>query len=136
MNRFLLLIEERLIRTLILILGPFILFSNLLCLPTSASTWKEVISSSSGQQWWDTESIVYQSPDKLTISTRFLPLSKGDVKQPRENFYTMQIDCSQKLYKDTSINGIQVLDPQWLSPEEDALINSVINEACSKDLIL
>ena len=55
-------------------------------------------------------------------------------KQPtrgRTDLYVMEIDCSQRIYRDTSINGIPQFNATWLPSGGDQLIDAVLSEACS-----
>jgi hypothetical protein len=55
-------------------------------------------------------------------------------KQPtraRTDLYVMEIDCGQRIYRDTSINGIPQFNATWLPSGGDQLIDAVLSEACS-----
>jgi hypothetical protein len=55
-------------------------------------------------------------------------------KQPtraRTDLYVMEIDCGQRIYRDTSINGIPQINATWLPSGGDQLIDTVLSEACS-----
>lgn len=49
----------------------------------------------------------------------------------RTDLYVMEIDCSQRIYRDTSINGIPQFNATWLPSGGDQLIDAVLSEACS-----
>ena len=46
----------------------------------------------------------------------------------------MRINCNNKLFKDTSINGIPQFNTKWKSSNEDELIDVVIEKSCSEVL--
>ncbi len=49
----------------------------------------------------------------------------------RTDLYVMEIDCGQRIYRDTSINGIPQFNANWLPSGGDQLIDAVLSEACS-----
>jgi hypothetical protein len=49
----------------------------------------------------------------------------------RTDLYVMEIDCGQRIYRDTSINGIPQFNATWLPSGGDQLIDAVLSEACS-----
>ena len=49
----------------------------------------------------------------------------------RTDLYVMEIDCGQRIYRDTSINGIPQFNAAWLPSGGDQLIDAVLSEACS-----
>jgi hypothetical protein len=49
----------------------------------------------------------------------------------RTDLYVMEIDCGQRIFRDTSINGIPQFNANWLPSGGDELIDAVLSEACS-----
>ena len=45
----------------------------------------------------------------------------------------MRINCENKQFKDTSINGIPNLKAKWTSSNNDELIDIVINKSCEEN---
>ena len=44
----------------------------------------------------------------------------------------MRINCDEKKFKDTSINGIPQFNPKWQTSNNDELIDVVIENSCSE----
>ncbi|HBH72627.1 MAG TPA: hypothetical protein DDY43_04130 [Synechococcales bacterium UBA10510] len=66
-----------------------------------------------------------KQPNKIQgQATRQSPRAKTDL-------YVMEIDCGQRIYRDTSINGIPQFNATWLPSGGDQLIDAVLSEACS-----
>ncbi len=96
--------------------------------------WHEVAASSEGRQWWDAGSLRLTKGGNLSVLSRFQAAPpEGDTSQRPSlgDLYVMEIDCGQKLYRDTSVNGIPQLRAEWHPAGSDALIDEVIEEACA-----
>jgi hypothetical protein len=66
-----------------------------------------------------------KQPNKIQgQATQQSPRAKTDL-------YVMEIDCGQRIYRDTSINGIPQFNATWLPSGGDQLIDAVLSEACS-----
>ena len=66
-----------------------------------------------------------KQPNKIQDqATKQSPRAKTDL-------YVMEIDCGQRIYRDTSINGIPQFNATWLPSGGDQLIDAVLSEACS-----
>ena len=46
----------------------------------------------------------------------------------------MEIDCDQRLYRDTQKNGLPRFKASWEAPADDDLISEVINAVCRSGL--
>lgn len=91
--------------------------------------WHEVPATDEGRQWWDAGSLRRSRGGNLSVLSRFQPASDSD--QPRMgDLYVMEVDCGQKLYRDTSINGLPQFGSEWQPAAGDDLISSVIAESC------
>ena len=44
----------------------------------------------------------------------------------------MRINCNEKKFKDTSINGIPQFNSKWQTSNHDELIDVVIDNSCSE----
>jgi hypothetical protein len=104
--------------------------------------WQEVPSTAEGRQWWDSGSLRATKTSNLSVLTRFQAASPGapdngttaepDPKPKRmADLYVMEIDCGQRIFRDTSINGIPQFNANWLPSGGDQLIDAVLSEACS-----
>lgn len=112
----------------------------LLCLlPASPAwagpvNWQELPPSPEGRQWWDSGSLRLSRGGNLSVLSRFQPASPDGEEQQRGpvgQLYVMEIDCGQKLYRDTSVNGIPRLRAEWQPAGSDQLIDAVIEAACA-----
>ena len=48
------------------------------------------------------------------------------------SLYVMRINCDEKKFKDTSINGIPQFNSKWQTSNNDELIDVVIENSCSE----
>ena len=93
--------------------------------------WQEVAATDAGRQWWDAGSLRLSRGGNLNVLSRFQPAA-AEGEQPRaSDLYVMEIDCGQRLYRDTSINGIPRFDGEWQAAGSDALIDAVIEASCT-----
>ena len=64
------------------------------------------------------------------VFTYYHPTEK---KEKGETFlYVMRINCQERIFKDTSINGFPNFKAQWQSANNDLLIDMVIEKSCSE----
>ncbi len=97
--------------------------------------WQAVAPTAEGQQWWDSGSLRISRSGNLTVLSRFLPADPdaepGEQGRGRMgDLYVMEIDCGQKLYRDTSVNGIPRFGAPWLAAGNEVLVNEVIAASC------
>jgi hypothetical protein len=95
--------------------------------------WHEVPASPEGRQWWDQGSLHPSRNGHLSVLSRFQPASPDgeDDDRPRQgDLYVMEIDCGQRLYRDTSVNGLPRFGASWSAPGDDELVMAVIRESC------
>jgi hypothetical protein len=92
--------------------------------------WREVPANADGRQWWDAGSLRLSRAGNLAVLSRFQPASEAD--RPRlGDLYVMEIDCGQKLYRDTSVNGLPRFGAEWHPASGDDLISAVIDASCA-----
>jgi hypothetical protein len=95
--------------------------------------WHEVPSSAEGRQWWDQGSLHPSRSGQLSVLSRFQPAGEEGEESGRGrlgDLYVMEIDCGQRLYRDTSVNGIPRFGASWTAPADDTLVMAVIRESC------
>ena len=96
--------------------------------------WREVPSTSEGQQWWDAGSLRRTREGNVSVLSRY-SLKTEDESPALGTLVVMEIDCDQSLYRDTQKNGLPRFRADWEAPAEDDLITEVINAVCSSELI-
>ena len=135
---------RNLIRSLVsLSLGVWLaVFAAGLPLPAQALAgpvdWQPVTSTAEGQQWWDAGSLRINRAGNLTVLSRFLPaepepepgIASGEGRPRSGELYVMEIDCGQRLFRDTAVNGIPQFGATWLAAADDDLISEVIEASC------
>jgi hypothetical protein len=112
---------------LVLVLAGLLL---VLSLPLPAAwagpvDWHEVQATADGRQWWDDGSLRVNRNGMLSVLSRFQP-----AESDQGELYVMEIDCGQRLYRDTAVNGLPRWGAQWQPVSGDGLIASVIDESC------
>ena len=95
--------------------------------------WREVPSTSEGQQWWDAGSVRRTKEGNLSVLSRY-SLRTEDDSPALGTLVVMEIDCDQSLYRDTQKNGLPRFRADWEAPAEDDLITEVITAVCSSGL--
>ena len=94
--------------------------------------WKEVPETNDGRQLWDQNSIEYLNNDMIRFNSKFIPKNTNKSSEKHIINYLMEVDCSNKLYRDALTNGLRNQTMKWFTPEGDALIEGVIIQSCSK----
>ena len=110
--------------------------TNMLTKTVAASSinWIEVPIRNEGKQAWDKGSLKANKNGTIRILSK-LTASKKDKKDQEETIsFLMDIDCSEKLFKDSYINGKPNLMATWESSDGDKLIEDVITQVCSTDI--
>ena len=69
---------------------------------------------------------------EITVLTKFLKNPKESSDKEQLSLYVMRINCNDKIFKDTSINGIPQFGSKWQSSNNDELIEVVIEKSCSE----
>ena len=96
--------------------------------------WREVPSTSEGQQWWDAGSVRRTREGNVSVLSRY-SLKTKDESPALGTLVVMEIDCDQSLYRDTQKNGLPRFRADWEAPAKDDLITEVINAVCSSELV-
>ena len=96
--------------------------------------WREVPSTSEGQQWWDAGSVRRTREGNVSVLSRY-SLKAEDESPALGTLVVMEIDCDQSLYRDTQKNGLPRFRADWEAPAKDDLITEVINAVCSSELV-
>ena len=96
--------------------------------------WREVPSTSEGQQWWDAGSVRRTREGNVSVLSRY-SLKTEDESPALGTLVVMEIDCDQSLYRDTQKNGLPRFRADWEAPAKDDLITEVINDVCSSELV-
>ena len=95
--------------------------------------WREVPSTSEGQQWWDAGSVRKTRDGNVSVLSRY-SLKTEDDSPALGTLVVMEIDCDQSLYRDTQKNGLPRFRADWEAPADDDLITEVIAAVCSSGL--
>ena len=93
--------------------------------------WVLLKENNDGKEWIDMGSIKETNAGEITVLTKFLKNPKGPSDKEELSLYVMRINCNDKTYKDTSINGIPQFGSKWQTSNDDELIDVVIKKGCS-----
>ena len=101
--------------------------------------WQEVGATAEGRQWWDAGSLRVNRDGNLTVLSRFQPAPAADApnnpdgsrRAPASDLYVMEIDCGQRLFRDTSINGLPQWGSSWQVASGDGLIEATLEAVCA-----
>ena len=96
--------------------------------------WREVPSSGEGQQWWDAGSLRLKKDGTVSVLSRY-SLRQEDDRPALGTLVVMEIDCSQKLFRDKQKNGLPQFRAEWQPSGSDPLIDGVISEVCASELL-
>ena len=96
--------------------------------------WIAVPKSEYGEQLWDQNSIQKNQDGSIRVFSKFIPKSTTDIS--KDILYTMDINCSENLFKDIAVGGKEFnefknTDSEWKDPNGDKLILDVINQVCT-----
>ena len=93
--------------------------------------WVLLKENNDGKEWLDRGSIKPLPNGEIKVLTKFFrnPLNPND--DGELSLYVMRINCDEKRFKDTSINGIPQFNSKWQTSNNDELINVVIEKSCS-----
>ncbi len=94
--------------------------------------WVLLKENNDGKEWIDMGSIKEINAGEITVLTKFLKNPKEPSDKEELSLYVMRINCNDKTYKDTSINGIPQLGSKWQTSNNDELIDGVIEKGCSE----
>ncbi len=93
--------------------------------------WVLLKENDDGKEWLDKGSIKLLPNGEISVLTKFFknPTNSDDGEL---SLYVMRINCNEKKFKDTSINGIPQFNSKWQTPNNDELIDVVIENSCSE----
>ena len=94
--------------------------------------WVLLKENNDGKEWIDMGSIKEINAEEITVLTKFLKNPKEPSDKEELSLYVMRINCNDKTYKDTSINGIPQFGSKWQTSNNDELIDVVIEKGCSE----
>ena len=96
--------------------------------------WVLLKENNDGKEWIDMGSIKEINAEEITVLTKFLKNPKEPSDKEELSLYVMRINCNDKTYKDTSINGIPQFGSKWQTSNNDELIDVVIEKGCSEKI--
>ena len=93
--------------------------------------WVLLKENNDGKEWLDKGSIKELTNGEISVLTNFFknPTNSDDGEL---SLYVMRINCNEKKFKDTSINGIAQFNSKWQTSNNDELIDVVIENSCSE----
>ena len=96
--------------------------------------WVLLKENNDGKEWIDMGSIKEINAKEITVLTKFLKNPKESSDKEQLSLYVMRINCNDKIFKDTSINGIPQFGSKWQTSNNDELIDVVIEKGCSEKI--
>ena len=96
--------------------------------------WVLLKENNDGKEWIDMGSIKEINAGEITVLTKFLKNPRKPNDKEELSLYVMRINCNDKTYKDTSINGIPQFGSKWQTSNNDELIDVVIEKGCSEKI--
>ena len=93
--------------------------------------WVLLKENNDGKEWIDMGSIKAINDKDISVLTKFLKNPKDSNDKEELSLYVMRINCSEKKFKDTSINGIPQFNSKWQTSNNDELIDVVVKKSCS-----
>ena len=97
--------------------------------------WVLLKENNDGKEWIDMGSIKAINDKEISVLTKFLKNPKDSNDKEELSLYVMRINCTEKKFKDTSINGIPQFNSKWRTSNNDELIDVVIKKGCSAVMI-
>ncbi len=94
--------------------------------------WVLLKENNDGKEWIDMGSIKEINNQEISVLTKFFKNPKESSDKGQLSLYVMRINCNDKRYKDTSINGIPQFGSKWQTSNNDELIDVVIEKSCSE----
>ena len=93
--------------------------------------WVLLKENNDGKEWIDMGSIKEIDNGEISVLTKFFKNPKDSNDKEELSLYVMRINCTEKKFKDTSINGIPQFNSKWQTSNNDELIDVVIKKGCS-----
>ena len=94
--------------------------------------WVLLKENNDGKEWIDIGSIKAINDNEISVLTKFFKNPKDSNDKEELSLYVMRINCTDKKFKDTSINGIPQFNSKWQTSNNDELIDVVIEKGCSE----
>ncbi len=94
--------------------------------------WVLLKENDDGKEWLDKGSIKQLPNNEISVLTKFFKNPTNSDDDGELSLYVMRINCDEKKFKDTSINGIPQFNSKWQTPNNDELIDVVIENSCSE----
>jgi len=94
--------------------------------------WVLLKENNDGKEWLDKGSIKPLSNGEISVLTKFFKNPTNSDDDGELSLYVMRINCDEKKFKDTSINGIPQFNSKWQTSNNDELIDVVIENSCSE----
>ena len=96
--------------------------------------WVLLKENNDGKEWIDMGSIKTIQDNEISVLTRFYKKPTNSNSKGQLSLYVMRINCDEKKFKDTSVNGIPQFNSKWQTSNDDELIDVVIKKSCSNFL--
>ena len=96
--------------------------------------WVLLKENKDGKEWLDRGSIKPLRNGEISVLTKFFKNPTESNDDAELSLYVMRINCDNKNFKDTSINGIPQFNSKWQTSKNDELIDIVIENSCSEFL--
>ena len=94
--------------------------------------WVLLKENNDGKEWLDRGSIKLLKNGEISVLTKFFKNPTESNDEGKLSLYLMRINCDEKKFKDTSINGIPQFNSKWQASNNDELIDVVIENSCSE----
>ena len=94
--------------------------------------WVLLKENNDGKEWLDKGSIKPLRNGEISVLTKFFKNPTNSDDDGELSLYVMRINCDEKKFKDTSINGIPQFNSKWQTSNNDELIDVVIENTCSE----
>ena len=96
--------------------------------------WVLLKENKDGKEWLDRGSIKALRNGEISVLTKFFKNPTESNDDGELSLYVMRINCDNKKFKDTSINGIPQFNSKWQTSKNDELIDIVIENSCAEFL--
>ncbi len=96
--------------------------------------WVLLKENKDGKEWLDRGSIKPLRNGEISVLTKFFKNPTESNDEGELSLYVMRINCEDRKFKDTSINGIPQFNSKWQTSKNDELIDIVIENSCSEFL--
>ena len=96
--------------------------------------WVLLKENNDGKEWIDRGSIKSVNDNEIVVLTKYFKNPKESSDKGQLFLYVMKINCDDKTFKDTSINGIPQFGSKWQTSNNDELIDVVIEKSCSEQI--